>query len=336
MARPTLNNSPKFALLARRLKLPRVYVRGHLEYLWDAANESGDPVFASAEAVEAVVDWQGEPGAFVAAATHKGTNFLDALDDGRFMIHDYWHHAPAYVTNRHAAEMERRKGKTCEYCGAPYFSEKSFSRFCSDACRKSAYRVNQKSELETLGDESIRLDASFATLGDDTPAPAPSPKEKKEISKPIPIELQTRARKTSSPVSIGSVIGGFTFADSGSPIAPEFDPESDRSGGGGRTSKPQARGPEALAAQIAGLTGEAHWQGWWVEVLTRLKDHPEGVRALLDAMQRVSDARDPATRKAKDVGELRQPGRFLVKQVTNWMRDHGLRWPGFPSRKGAA
>ena len=44
MARPCLDRNPKFKLLIRNLGLPKPYVRGLLETLWDAANESGDPV----------------------------------------------------------------------------------------------------------------------------------------------------------------------------------------------------------------------------------------------------------------------------------------------------
>ena len=107
MARPSLQNNVKFKALVRRLQLPRPYVRGLLDTMWDVANESGNPTLGNGEDVESAAEWPGTPGTFFSAC--KDIHFVDELPDGRWVIHDYWDHAPKYVKNR--AYMEsRRKG----------------------------------------------------------------------------------------------------------------------------------------------------------------------------------------------------------------------------------
>jgi len=109
MARPGLMGNVKFKLLCRALGLPRPYVRGLLEVLWDVAHESGNPVLGNEGAVEAAAEWPGEPGAFFAAL--RDCRLIDQRQDGAWEIHDYWHHAPEYVKGRLRKEEERRRKK---------------------------------------------------------------------------------------------------------------------------------------------------------------------------------------------------------------------------------
>jgi hypothetical protein len=111
MARPTFDRNPKTMLAQARLGISRALFRGIVELIWDAANESGNPIFSCPEAVEAVTEWGGEPGRLVAILTEKGSNFLDVRDDGQLEIHDYWDHAPRYVKNRLYQENHRKKTK---------------------------------------------------------------------------------------------------------------------------------------------------------------------------------------------------------------------------------
>ncbi len=67
MARLTLERSVKFKALVRRLGLPRPYVRGLLETMWDVAHECGNASLGPAEDVEAAAEWPGEAGAWFAA-----------------------------------------------------------------------------------------------------------------------------------------------------------------------------------------------------------------------------------------------------------------------------
>jgi hypothetical protein len=108
MARPTLDRNVKFKTLVKRLRLPRPYVRGLLETMWDVANECGNPILGTAEDVECAAEWPGKRGVFFEAV--KGA-FIDELEGGRWQIHDYWDHAPKYVKNRRYMEDRRKATK---------------------------------------------------------------------------------------------------------------------------------------------------------------------------------------------------------------------------------
>lgn len=105
MARPTLDRHPKFRHMMRALNISRPLARGYLELMWDAANESGNPTFKSAEQLAATIDYDGEPCQLTTSLIEIG--FLDLTLDGSYEIHDYWHHAPEYVKGRLRKEKER-------------------------------------------------------------------------------------------------------------------------------------------------------------------------------------------------------------------------------------
>lgn len=147
MARPTLFSNRKFLKLAARLG-SRALALGHLELLWHAANESGNPIIGDAGALELVAYWQGEQGELVAALMESGSNggpgFVQLRADGRYEIHDYWHHAPEYAADRRGREDERQRPKACGECSREYFSADGRSEYCSAACRQSAYRKRKR------------------------------------------------------------------------------------------------------------------------------------------------------------------------------------------------
>jgi hypothetical protein len=185
MARPTLDRNPKFKGLWRRLSISRPLARGHLEFLWDSANEYGNPVFADAEEVEDAAEWGGDPGVLCAVLgprSEGGVGFLDRRDDGRLEIHDFWDHCPEYVRRRSEREAERRIDKTCERCGSSYRSAQPGSRFCSSACRTAACRERKKGESVTASNVTVTLQPVTVTPSpvtvtsrNTTPAPAPAP-----------------------------------------------------------------------------------------------------------------------------------------------------------------
>jgi hypothetical protein len=92
---------------------------GVLELLWNSCYEAGDDYVGTAEDIDAVVGWPGEPGvvalALVAAGIPEGHGFIEPLqpekdgDPMRYRVHDLWHHAPEYVTKRRKRESERRQ-----------------------------------------------------------------------------------------------------------------------------------------------------------------------------------------------------------------------------------
>lgn len=112
MARPGLMKHRKFLRLAQRVGGPAV-ARGHLELLWDAAYECGEPYLGDATDVEILAGWQGQAGQLVDALMTcggDGAGFIEEAPDrpGRYQVHDLWHHAPDYVRKRWMREAERR------------------------------------------------------------------------------------------------------------------------------------------------------------------------------------------------------------------------------------
>lgn len=115
MARQNFRNHRKFKRLVVMLGLPAVHVRGHVEYLWEAAYENGDEVIGDGTDVEIAAEWTGEAGTLTRALLEcggAGPGLIEPTGDGRFMIHDLFDHAPEFVVKRRKRENERReKGK---------------------------------------------------------------------------------------------------------------------------------------------------------------------------------------------------------------------------------
>jgi hypothetical protein len=152
--RPTLPGHRKFLRLGRVLG-SNALALGHLELIWHAANETGDPIIGDADDVEILAQWQGERGALVKAllecGSAGGAGFIDAVDGGRYAVHDYAHHAPDYVRKRAAREEERRK------------------------------RVLSGTNDRSAADSDRTLTGQRPPNGS-TPAPAPAPAQEKEHS----------------------------------------------------------------------------------------------------------------------------------------------------------
>lgn len=117
MARPGLTGHRKFRRLERTLG-SRIVARGVLELLWETCYESGNEYVGTAEDIESLVGWAGEPGkladALLRAGAPEGFGFIEPVDSGQggsmptFKVHDLWHHAPDYVAKRHKRELERQ------------------------------------------------------------------------------------------------------------------------------------------------------------------------------------------------------------------------------------
>lgn len=107
MPRPTLYDHPKFHRLVYVLQIPEPQALGLLEYMWRVAYASGNAVIGDELDVEIAAKWWGERGVFCRAVVSVG--LLDALDDGKFAVHDLEHHAPAYVRDRRRKELKRRE-----------------------------------------------------------------------------------------------------------------------------------------------------------------------------------------------------------------------------------
>jgi hypothetical protein len=210
MARPCLDRNVKYKTLIRVLGLPKPYVRGLLETMWDVANECGDPVLKSPESVEAAAEWPSdeEPGKLFAAL--RDCRLIDEIAPGIWSIHDYWDHAPEYVAGRSRKEAERKIAKSCCNCGCEYHSTETHSRFCSDSCRVNHHRgANRVTDGNGgLRNSNGQVTERYVNVTDSNappaPAPAPAPSLRKTpYSPPLLIEsaIPEKYRKAFQPLT---------------------------------------------------------------------------------------------------------------------------------------
>lgn len=98
MALRAVPDHPKFADLKMRLKQPKGVVVGWLEMMWHFSarfTPQGNIGKYSDTAIEAWLEWNGEPGALIAALADTG--WLDRSEAFRLIIHDWHEHADDYV-----------------------------------------------------------------------------------------------------------------------------------------------------------------------------------------------------------------------------------------------
>ncbi len=90
MALRAVPDHPKFADLKRRLEIPRFVAIGLLEAVWHFCGRftpQGNIGKYSDSAIEAWIEWNGNPGAAVAALVETG--WLDRHDEYRLVVHDW-------------------------------------------------------------------------------------------------------------------------------------------------------------------------------------------------------------------------------------------------------
>lgn len=127
MALRAVPDHPKFADLKMQLGKPRYIVLGCLEAIWHFTGRfcpQGNIGKYSDQAIEAWAEWDGEPGAMVAAMVKS--RWIDAHNTHRMVVHDWAEHADKATKNalkrsglRFCVEKRvRTKGKpvrTCTY-----------------------------------------------------------------------------------------------------------------------------------------------------------------------------------------------------------------------------
>lgn len=82
----------KFRRLVKFLDVDEAMVRGLLQLMWDHAEDKGDPVFRNAERVADACWWDGDPGVLVEGLLQE--RWIDELEDGTYVIHDWWDSIP--------------------------------------------------------------------------------------------------------------------------------------------------------------------------------------------------------------------------------------------------
>lgn len=85
-----------------------------------------------------------------------------------------------------------------------------------------------------------------------------------------------------------------------------------------------------MLASIMRLTGEPEeYRGWWAKVLDRMGE-TDGKGVLWEAVQEAEKRADPAQRRAKDLGELDNPGAFIASKCKAWLGPRGKSLPPKP------
>ena len=184
MARPGLLTHRKFIRLARTLKSDALAF-GHLGIIWDACYESGDDNVGSAEDLEYLARWAGEPGVLASALVQSG--FIDIDEDGTHRVHDLYDHAPDYVQRRMEREHERRsKGVTIQELRAK-------AGRASGVARRAKSGTNDEHVLNTCSTNGEQTGTNGATPAPIThhphpsPAPAPAQEESGDTSPEPPV-----------------------------------------------------------------------------------------------------------------------------------------------------
>ena len=100
MARPGICNNVKYKRLVKTLELPRPYVLGLLQTLWEVCYESGNPIIGDSEDIEIAAEWPGQPKEFFEAL--RDGKWIDPVDgaDDLWEVHDLLDNAPDYVRKR--------------------------------------------------------------------------------------------------------------------------------------------------------------------------------------------------------------------------------------------
>ncbi len=117
MALPGFKTNRKFKRLVAMLGMIEAHVLGHVQMLWDSCYDKADDYIGDSLDVEIASGWIGDPGAFVKALLecggNSGSGLIEQGDDGGYIVHDFWEHAPRYVRDRAKGNAERKlKGET--------------------------------------------------------------------------------------------------------------------------------------------------------------------------------------------------------------------------------
>ena len=92
---------------------------------------------------------------------------------------------------------------------------------------------------------------------------------------------------------------------------------------------------ENTVGRIMRLTGEGRERlDYWTQVSLRLAQHG-GVSELCEWLSTLDDAANPATRAAKDIGEISNPATWLNRQATDYLHGKGVKMPRPPVAKSA-
>lgn len=213
----TFRHSPKVARLARTLGVRRAEARGLLTGLWSAIllhAPDGDLTDFEPAEIEELADWEGAPGALLAALQDPRHLFIETSRRGvrngaapRLYVHDW---------EEHAEGLKKRAWKQAERQRKAAVSRDNDStgrRNGEDSRARGSDLDPRSDDLETRGEEQERAH------GDDAGAEAEPAADRGPPPAPEPLTLLPSEPPPTPPVAV------VTFPASGRPRTWELTPE---------------------------------------------------------------------------------------------------------------
>lgn len=291
---------PKVLDLQDRLDVPRYVAVGILETLWHWCGQytpAGNVGKYSNRSIARAIDWPAADADRLVTALVE-SHWLDEDEAHRLVVHDWPEHADDVVHMR----LAKMRGFFID--GTPP--------------KTSRFHSVDREIIRKWYTENTEPQNYSAAMGTPKESPAlsggkaESLKPKAESLKPK-AEFRGRAREASpgdGPLAatiaeaLGN-LGGFS-----------------------------ANGILERIQAVANDSGP--WRAWWRSALKAIEQADGGLAMLEQAVHYVEDCANPATRRAKDLGELRNPGGFLVAEVLKWARGTGVKLPTTPQSAARA
>ena len=320
-------NHPKVRRLGRRVGGQLIAI-GVLEALWHFVAQfapTGDVGRYQDEDIADGVFWDDDPTTLIDALLDSG--WLERNETHRLIVHDWPDHCEDAVhlflarnvqlfadgTVPRFSRLSKTERPAIEQGFKQLLEGVSHVNTADTACDSAlcAQKTQESAQMRTPCAQKAQENAEKHTADTDTNAYTYADTNTRKA--------QGRARnahkgaRTAAPTHVGEVdIGGLTSAIG------------------------KRDGPAALAARAVAVTGERAWLQWWRKVFSEYEKSGGRLCKLEEHVKYAEDCADPQTRKAKDLGELKNPGGYLVKKTTEALDKRHLRWPKFPMKEDIA
>jgi hypothetical protein len=333
----------KFKMLQTDLKLRRYEVKGLLQELWDftAMNcpEGNIGRFPDDE-IAVAVDWGREPSELIAALRRRG--WIDDHDEHRLIIHDWPDHCENTVHHKLVRELR-------------FFADGSIPKFASITTPSKHHHAWLLKLCPGATDTFLAPYAWHKEIPPGTLEKACNAWADSCNSPPEP-QARVDAHQDAQPCALNrpptTITGTTTFTGTGTTPKPEPKPEPkaepasdlgsanfDLSG-----SEPGSASGKAFRQalwkrlQVVVLRGPSdpddgrdppENRDWWRSVSRQVVELG-GLQVLDEAVTYAEHCRDPAVRKAKDLGELRKPAAFVTGKCNAFVKSLGQSLPAPP------
>lgn len=188
----TLKGHPKMTKLQRRLQTPAGPLG--IIYLWmfaAAEKPDGDLTGMTDEDIEIAAGWDGEPGAFVRAASE--VRFLDG-EPGAYKLHDWAEHQPWAVGAEDRSESAKwaalckRYGRAGAAERMPEYAKRMRPAREPDATRTRPARAPDAEPVRAGCPDTVSVSDTVSDTGD--PPSPPAPAKRRRASRP-PVGAET-------------------------------------------------------------------------------------------------------------------------------------------------